>query len=200
MVDVGGKRVNLYPTTNETVGNFVNDINSQSTANGYGIQASVNSTGQLILTDTLDRGSIALDKTNTFQATVNAGDAATPTFANQGLNNLNVQEGAAGLSASTVVNPLTTGGAAITNAFTTTGAEGQFGGAVSATAASGVLTLSAVPTAASAVKIGNTTYTFQTAAISAAGEVRLAPVQQLRCKTWPMPSTEPTTSIPPTPR
>ena len=145
-VDAGGKSYTFTPTPAGPWGISSTISTVRAPQTGDGIQASVNSTGQLILTDTLDRGSIAIDKTNTFQATVNAGAAATPTFANQGLKNLNVQEGAAGVSADTVVNPLTTGGTAITNAFTTTGATGQFGGGVSATAAIGILTLYAQTT------------------------------------------------------
>jgi flagellin len=162
VVDVGGKTFTFTPTAGETVGNFVNDVNTQSLANGDGIQASVNATGSLVLADTATRGDIAIDKTSTFQA-----NALTPTFANEGLNNTNVAEGTSGVSANTVVNPLTTGGTAITNAFS------AFTGGVTATDATGVLEMAAQPVAASTVKVGGVTYTFQTAAITAAGEVQI---------------------------
>ncbi len=167
VVDAGGKTFTFTPTGGELLGAFVNDINTQSQANGDGIQASINATGSLVLADTASRGDIAIDKTSTFQATVDGGAAATPTFANEGLNNTNVAEGAAGVSANTVVNPLTTGGTAIT------GAISAFTGGVTATDATGTLEMAAQPAAASTVKVGGVTYTFQVAAIGAAGEVQI---------------------------
>jgi flagellin len=116
VVDAGGKTLTFTPTASETVGNFVNDIN----ASGKGVQASVNSTGNLVLTDTLGRGDIKLDTTNSFQATVDGGAAATPTFANQGLNNLNVLTGSAGVVAGA------SGGGAGTLTVTTGGVAHNF--------------------------------------------------------------------------
>ncbi len=90
VVDVGGNKYTFTPTASETVGNFVNDINQS----GDGIQASVNSSGKLVLNDTLDRGDIKIDSTSTFKA-----NSLTPTFANQGLNDLNTLVGGAGVVA-----------------------------------------------------------------------------------------------------
>ena len=73
-----------------------------------------------MLTDTLGRGDIKLDTTNSFQATVDGGAAATPTFANQGLNNLNVLTGSAGVVAGA------SGGGAGTLTVTTGGVAHNF--------------------------------------------------------------------------
>jgi flagellin len=102
VVNVGGVNHTFTPTAAETVGNFVNDINNS----GTGIQASVNSSGKLVLTDTLDRGNIKIDATSTFATKIGAGANTPATFANQGLNNMNVLTGGAG-----VVAGATAGGA-----------------------------------------------------------------------------------------
>ena len=111
-VKVGGATYSFTQgTNNETVGAFVSDINQQSITNKDGIQASVNSGGQVVLTDTLSRGNISLAASNTFQ--INTGTVGSPilpgnppTFGNQGLNNMNVLLGGAG-----VVAGATAGGA-----------------------------------------------------------------------------------------
>ena len=102
VVNVGGVNHTFTPTAAETVGNFVNDINNS----GTGIQASVNSSGKLVLTDTLDRGDIKIDATSTFATKIGAGANTPATFSNQGLNNMNVLTGGAG-----VVAGATAGGA-----------------------------------------------------------------------------------------
>ena len=174
-VDAGGK-LYTFVSGGGTLGNFVNTINSQSDTAGDGIQASVNSSGKLVVTDNLDRGNISLDATNTFQADVNGGAAATPTFANQGLNNMNVLDGAFGVSANTVVNPTSTGN----NPLPTSGSSNVFSNALgtlsggsNATFGSGVLTLTADPTANDTIKIGGTTYTFKAAGTNGPGDVTI---------------------------
>jgi flagellar hook protein FlgE len=71
-----------------------------------------------------------------------------------------------------------TDGNAITGAFSSNGAGGAFTGGVTATQATGTLEMAAQPAAASTVKVGTQTYTFQVAAVGAAGEVQIGANQK----------------------
>jgi flagellin len=106
-VKVGGNSVTFTQSADsgsgETMAQFVTDINTQSTANGNGIQASINGSNQLVLTDTKGRSDIVLDATNNTFA-----DAGAVTFANQPINNMNVLQGSGPISAGLKAN--TSGG------------------------------------------------------------------------------------------
>jgi flagellin len=156
VVDAGGKQVDTFKiATTTTLASFVNAINTQSVTNQDGIQASVNSNNQLVLTDTLDRGDISTDPTLTTLVD-NAVPADVPGFANQGLNNLNVREGAAGLTASQIV---TDTGTWANNGGTAGDLGGGTGNSTTGTAATATLTLTDNLAAGSTLNIGNTTYT-----------------------------------------
>ena len=175
VVKAGGATLDTFTVGgNDTLGTFVNTINSQSMANGDGIQASIgtdaNGKDQLVLTDTKLRDDIAIDSSSTLET----GGSGAVTFANKGLNNTNTLEGAAGVSAGTVVNPSSGGGGATGTWNNNGGTAGDLGGGINQTTTNGTVYLDDTISDGSTITIGGTQYTFKTALDGTANEIKIA--------------------------
>lgn len=84
-IDAGGKQVFTYTgAAGKTVGDLINAINTSNS----GLQASVNSSGDLVINDTENRGDIALDADTTAAAKTALGTPATPVSTETNTNEL----------------------------------------------------------------------------------------------------------------
>jgi flagellin len=92
VVTVGGKTLPTFTATGgasgEALSSFVNDINTSSTTNGYGITASITSAGNLVLTDSQNRGNIAVATSSTL-ATAAAENSGSPEQTSEPFTNTN---------------------------------------------------------------------------------------------------------------